>query len=56
MSIPPVASTTNMYGQANGIIIPPGAFRIVCQNNSGFNLTSGTQAVKYRTYNQNLNN
>jgi len=56
LGIPAVASTTNMYGTATGIIIPPGSFRVACQNNSGFALTSGTQTVKYRTYNLNLNN
>jgi hypothetical protein len=56
VGIPAVATTTNMYGSAQGIIIPPGSFRVAIQNNSGFALTSGTQTVKYRTYNQNLNN
>jgi hypothetical protein len=52
------ASQTNMYGNnfGNPIVIPPGSFRLAMQNNSGFSLTSGTQTVKYRTYNQNLNN
>jgi hypothetical protein len=56
VGIPAVATTTNMYGFAQGIIIPPGSFRVAMQNNSGFALTSGTQTVKYRTYNLNLNN
>jgi len=56
IAIPAVASTTNMYGYAQGIIIPPGSFRMAIQNNSGFALTAGTQTVKYRTYNVNLNN
>lgn len=56
VGIPAVASTTNMSGYAQQIIIPPGSFRIAIQNNSGFALTSGTQTVKYRTYNINLNN
>lgn len=55
IGIPAVATTTNMYGYAQQIIIPPGSFRVACQNNSGFTL-SGTQTVKYRTYNINLNN
>lgn len=55
VGIPAVASTTNMYGTATGIVIPPGSFRVAIQNNSGFALTSGTQTVKYRTYNINLN-
>lgn len=54
--IPAVATTTTMYGFAQGIIIPPGSFLFAIQNNSGFALTAGTQTVKYRTYNLNLNN
>lgn len=50
------ASQTTLVGFANQIIIPPGSFRLAMQNNSGFTLTSGTQTVKYRTYNINLNN
>jgi hypothetical protein len=56
VGIPVSATTTNMYGYAQQIIIPPGSFRVAVQNNSGFTLTSGTQTVKYRTYNLNLNN
>jgi hypothetical protein len=56
VGIPAVASTTNMYGYAQQIIIPPGSFRVAIQNNCGFTLTAGTQTVKYRTYNLNLNN
>jgi hypothetical protein len=48
-------SQTALLGFYQGIIIPPGSFRVAIQNNSGFTLTSGTQTVKYRTYNQNLN-
>lgn len=51
VGIPAVATTTNMYGFAQQIIIPPGSFRVAIQNNSGFTLTSGTQTVKYKTYN-----
>jgi hypothetical protein len=56
--IPLIAAVlqTNLVGFVNGIIIPPGPFRLAIQNNSAFALTSGTQTVKYRTYNQNLNN
>lgn len=50
------AAQTALIGQINQIIIPPGSFRLALQNNSGFTLTSGTQTVKYRTYNLNLNN
>ena len=49
------ASQTALVGFAQGVIIPPGSFRLAIQNNSGFTLTSGTQTVKYRTYNINLN-
>jgi hypothetical protein len=52
--IPAVASTTNMWGTVTGIIIAPGSFRVAIQNNCGFTL-SGTQTVKFRSYNQNLN-
>jgi hypothetical protein len=55
-AIPAVATTTNMYGYIQQIVIPPGSFRVAIQNNSGFTLTAGTQTVKYRTYNLNLNN
>jgi len=48
------ASTTALYGFAQGIILPPGSFAMALQNNCGFTLTACT--VKYRTYNQNLNN
>lgn len=50
------ASQTALIGYIQGIIIPPGSFRVAIQNNSGFALTAGTQTVKYRTYNLNLNN
>lgn len=53
--IPPVASTTNIYGTVTGIIIPPGSFTVAIQNNSNVAFTSGTQTVQYRTYNINLN-
>lgn len=50
------AAQTALIGNAAQIIIPPGSFRLALQNNSGFTLTAATQAVKYRTYNLNLNN
>lgn len=50
------ASQTTLVGFANGIQLPPGSFRLALQNNSGFAFTAGTQTVKYRTYNINLNN
>ena len=56
MPLVAAAAQTNLYGFAQGIIIPPGSFRLAIQNNSGFAFTGGTQTVKYRTYNINLNN
>jgi hypothetical protein len=56
MPLVAAASQTALVGFVQGIILPPGSFRLALQNNSGFALTSGTQTVKYRTYNQNLNN
>lgn len=50
------ASQTALIGSSVQIMIPPGSFRLAIQNNSGFSLTAGTQTVKYRTYNLNLNN
>lgn len=57
-SIPLVAAAaqTTLVGFLNQIIIPPGSFRLALQNMSGFSFTAGTQTVKYRTYNLNLNN
>lgn len=49
------ATRTTLIGQVNGIVIPPGSFKAILQNNSGFALTSGTQSVSFRTYNQQLN-
>lgn len=49
------AAQTLLIGVVTGIVIAPGSFRLALQNNSGFAF-SGTQNVKYRTYNINLNN
>jgi hypothetical protein len=49
------AAQTTLVGFAQQIIIPPGSFRLALQNNSGFSFSAGTQTVKYRTYNVNLN-
>ena len=56
-TIPLFAAVTqiNLVGFAQGIVIPPQSFRMAIQNNSGFTLTSGTQTVRYKTYNINLN-
>lgn len=56
MNLVAAAAQTALIGNAQQIIIPPGSFRLGIQNNSGFTLTAGTQTVKYRTYNLNLNN
>lgn len=50
------AAQTTLVGFSQQIIIPPGSFRLALQNNSGFAFSAGTQTVKYRTYNINLNN
>ena len=56
-SIPLYASTrTSLVGSATGLLIPPGSFALIMQNNSGFTLSSSGNAVYMRTYNQNLNN
>lgn len=55
MPLVAASSQTALLGFAQGIIIPAGSFRLAIQNNCGFTLTSGTQTVKYRTYNINLN-
>jgi hypothetical protein len=54
----PVATLTALVGYAQGLIIPPGSFRFALQNNTlpATALSAGTQTVKYRTYNMNLNN
>jgi hypothetical protein len=49
------ATQTTLVGLAQSIIIPPGSFRIIGQNNCGFTLTATTQEWDYRTYNINLN-
>lgn len=48
------ATQTSLIGIATGLILAPGTFRWIVQNNSGFNFTAAT--IKYRTYNINLNN
>lgn len=52
----PAATLTSLIGYLQQIIIPPGSFRVAAQNNSGVGFSAGTQTVKYRTYNINLNN
>ena len=52
------SATTVLAGDATGIVIPPGTWLPVLANwiAPATALTSGTQTVYYRTYNQNLNN
>ena len=55
-SIPLVVAAlqTSLVGALTGITIPPGSFLPALQNLSTFTFTSGTQTVKYRSYNINL--
>ena len=56
-SIPLFAAASQQFlsGSALNIIIPPGNFSLIIQNNSGLTLTSNVTRVWYRTYNTNLN-
>jgi hypothetical protein len=48
---------TSLVGLAQGIVIPPGSFRFVCYlATSSISLSSGTQTVKFRSYNVRLDN
>jgi hypothetical protein len=49
------AAQTSIVGTVTLQVLRPGPFRIAMQNNIGFTLTSGTQTVKFETYNINLN-
>lgn len=42
---------TTLVGFAQGIILPPGSFKAVFQNNSGFTLNATGNVCQYRTYN-----
>jgi hypothetical protein len=51
-TIPLVINVTQVqYGQATGIVIPPGTFRLVLTNNAGVALAASGNTLKYRTYN-----
>jgi hypothetical protein len=51
------SALTSLVGLVQGILIPPGSFRFLLYlGTSSIALSSGTQTVKYRTYNVNLNN
>lgn len=49
--IPLVAATQAQTGQAVGMVIPPGTFKLVICNNGGVALAASGNTVKYRTYN-----
>lgn len=51
-------ATTNMGGQATGLIVPPQQFQLICYNfsNVTFSATAGNNIVSFKTYNLNLNN
>lgn len=48
----PVATTTAQVGILERIILPPGAFRFLIQNQTGAALASSGNAFQYRTYNR----
>lgn len=50
------ASQTLLTGYCGQIILPPGNFRLIEQNNSGAGYTGTTQTHSYRMSNINLNN
>lgn len=58
ISLESAAAVTLLAGFVQGILIPPGSFRLALTNSSGAALsaTAGNCVVKYRTYNLNLNN
>lgn len=49
------AAQTTLTGYVQGIIIPPGTFKAVFQNNCGFTTSTTGNVCMYRTYNINLN-
>ena len=50
-TIPLVINVTQVqYGQATGIVMPPGTFRLVLTNNAGVALAASGNTLKYRTY------
>lgn len=55
-TIPLAASTrTTLTGGLTGLLIPPGTFALILQNNSNFTFAASTNACQIRTYNLNLN-
>lgn len=49
-SIPLFQANSTMCGEALGIVIPPGTFRLVVMNNSGTTIAATGNSLKYRTY------
>lgn len=50
-----VTSGNFVYGQINRVLLPPGSFRWVIQNNLGVALFSDANSIcKYRTYNRDI--
>ena len=57
MPLRAASSVTALYGSNNDpLIVPPGTWLPVLQNNSGFTLSASGNAGKFRSYNINLNN
>lgn len=48
------ATTAAQQGTLTGIIMPPGSFRFLIQNQSGATLATSGNAYKYRTYNRSV--
>jgi hypothetical protein len=48
----PVATTTAMFGILERVVLPPGTFNWVIQNQSGVTLASSGNAVQWRSYNR----
>ena len=46
----PVVTTTALYGNITGLVMPPGSFLFLFQNNLGVTTASSGNVAKYRTY------
>jgi len=54
-NIPCIASTAGVVtGMIRGIILPPGSFKFCLYNVSGVTLASGSNTIKWRTYNRSV--